>query len=316
LESSRLPNARVFLKSIPFLLTGLIAVGAAAWAQYASDYYILFFSQLFMYLILTVSWATFSGATGYISLSSAAFFGIGLYVTAILGEQLPLLVVILLGGFGALLFALIAGFASLRIRGIYFAIFTLGLSEALKHLVNWWETDIEHTVGRWPIAVNDRIGFYILLFILAMTVVGSHVFRGSKFGLALRSIGEEEEAADHVGINVNALKILTFAAGAFSMGAAGATIATQKGYIDSASAFDMFYSFMPALMALFGGIGTLLGWILGSVFFSIVTELLQTRFPYYYMLIFGVLVVLIILFFPSGLLGMAKKWRKTAESED
>jgi branched-chain amino acid transport system permease protein len=299
-------------KSFLFIVI-LLTIGVVTLPQYASDYYILFFNNLFMYLILTVSWATFSGMTGYISLASAAFFGIGMYVTAILGEKLPLPLIILIGGSGGLLFAFLAAFASLRIRGIYFAIFTLGLSESLKHLVNWWETNIEHTVGRWPIAVDHAISFYILLIIFAVTLIASSLIRKSKFGLALRSIGEEEEAADHIGINVNALKILTFAGGAFLMGATGATIATQKGYIDSGSAFDMFYSFMPALMALFGGIETMLGWVLGSVFFSIITELLQTRFPYYYMLIFGVVVVVVILFFPSGLFGVVEKWRKGGE---
>jgi len=304
---------KAFVRRYFIIVIFLVAMGAAALPRYAPDYYILFSSSLFMYLILTISWATFSGTTGYISLASAAFFGIGMYVTAILGEKLPFIFLILIGGFGGLLFALLAGFASLRIRGIYFAIFTLGLSEALKHLVNWWETTVEHTVGRWPISVDHMISYYILLMILAVTLAACRLVRNSKFGLALKSIGQEEEAAVHIGINVNALKILTFAAGAFLIGATGATIATQKGYIDSSSAFDMFYSFMPALMALFGGIGTISGWILGSVFFSIMMELLQTRFPYYYMLIFGGVVVAIILFFPSGLLGAVEKWRKGGE---
>jgi len=304
---------KAFSKRFFTIALFLAATGAATLPQYAPDYYILFFSSLFMYLISTISWATFSGTTGYISLASAAFFGIGMYITAILGEKLPFPLLILIGGFGGLLFALLAGFASLRIRGIYFAIFTLGLSEALKHLVNWWETTVEHTVGRWPISVDHMTSYYILLMILAVTLASCRLVRNSKFGLALKSIGQEEEAAVHIGINVNALKILTFAAGAFLIGATGATIATQKGYIDSSSAFDMFYSFMPALMALFGGIGTISGWILGSVFFSIMMELLQTRFPYYYMLIFGGAVVVIILFFPSGLLGAVEKWRKGGE---
>jgi branched-chain amino acid transport system permease protein len=301
---------RAVRKNVLLFLIVLVAIGVAILPQYGSAYHILFFSNLFMYLILTVSWATFSGATGYLSLASAAFLGIGMYIIAVLGEMLPFPLLIFIGGSGAFLFALLAGFASLRIRGIYFAIFTLGLSEALKHLVNWWETNIVLTFGRWPISVDSTIGFYILSILLAITLIASYTLRRSKFGLALRTIGEEEEAADHIGINVNSLKILTFAGGAFLMGAAGATIATQKGYIDSGSAFDMFYSFMPALMALFGGIGTMLGWVLGSVFFSVLAELLQTRFPYYHMLIFGGVVVVVMLFFPSGLLGVVEKWRK------
>jgi branched-chain amino acid transport system permease protein len=126
----------------------------------------------------------------------------------------------------------------------------------------------------------------------------------------LRSIGEYEEAAAHIGINVTVLKTITFAVSAFFMGAAGAIMATRWTYIDPAIAFNPLFSFMPVLMAIFGGVGQLYGPVLGAAIFALLEEVLITEFPYYYMLLFGIIMVAVILFLPSGLVGLIQKWRK------
>lgn len=277
---------------------------------YVPVYYVSLLVSIFKYTVLTVSWATFCGPTGYISLASAAFLGTGMYVTALIGEKVPLPLVVFFGGLASFLLALLVGLASLRIRGIFFAIFTLGLSEGLRHFINWWEISRVGRQGRWVISAPHTTIFYTMLMILVMTLLTSYLIRCSKFGLALRGIGEEEEAANHIGINVNALKVITFAITSFWIGATGAIIVTQWLYVDTATAFNVVYSFEPTLMALFGGIGEISGWILGSVVFTIITELLLTEFPYYYMLIFGIVIISVFLFFPSGLVGVLQKWRK------
>ena len=292
------------------LLLFLILILMAIMAGYLPTYYVFLLTSIFMYIVITVSWATFCGSTGYISLASAAFFGAGCYVTAILGNGLPLPLIIVLGGLASLFLAFLVGLSSLRIRGIFFAIFTLGLSECLRNLVDWLEITISGRIGRWIIAVDYITCFRVMLIILVMTLLTAYVMRHSKFGLALRSIGENEEAAAHVGINVNAVKIIAFAISSFWMGATGAIMVTQWSYVDAAIAFDILNSFMPALMALFGGIGTIFGWVLGAILFTIIAELLLTEFPYYYMLIFGVVIIGVILFLPSGLSGVVAKWRK------
>jgi len=276
---------------------------------YVPVYYVSLLLSIFKYTVLTVSWATFCGPTGYISLASAAFLGTGMYVTALIGEKVPLPLVVLFGGLASFLLALLVGLASLRIRGIFFAIFTLGLSEGLRHFINWWEISRVGRQGRWVISAPNTTIFYTMLIILVMTVLASYLIRRSKFGLALRGIGEEEEAANHIGINVNAVKAITFAVTSFWIGATGAIIVTQWSYVDTATAFDVSYSFTPTLMALFGGIGQIYGWVLGSVVFTIITELLLI-FPYYYMLIFGSIIISVFLFFPSGLVGVVQKWWK------
>jgi branched-chain amino acid transport system permease protein len=277
---------------------------------YVAVYYVSLLVSIFKYIVLTVSWATFCGPTGYISLASAAFLGTGMYVTALMGEKVPLPLVILFGGLASFLLALLVGLASLRIRGIFFAIFTLGLSEGLRHFINWWEISRVGRMGRWVISAPNITIFYTMLIILVMTLLTSYLIRRSKFGLALRSIGDEEEAAKHIGINVNAVKLIIFAITSFWMGATGAIIVTQWLYVDTPTAFNVFYSFEPTLMALFGGIGQIYGWVLGSVLFTIITELLLTEFPYYYMLIFGSVIISVFLFFPSGLVGVVQKWWK------
>ena len=159
----------------------------------------------------------------------------------------------------------------------------------------------------------DLIYLYMLgIFVLLM--ITAYVIKHSRYGLALMCIGQEEEAAEHMGVNVVAVKVIIFAVSAFFMGAAGSVMATKWTYIDSSIAFYMLYSFMPVLMALFGGMGQLYGPIIGSAIFSYLEELLITRFPEIYMLIFGVILVIAILYLPDGLVGLIQKlWKRFSE---
>ena len=101
-----------------------------------------------------------------------------------------------------------------------------------------------------------------------------------------------------------------FAVSAFFMGATGATMSMRWTYIDPTLAFSIQYSFMPVLMAIFGGMGHLYAPITGATIFSLLEEFLTTKFPYYYMLLFGLTMLVVILFMPHGLEGMIEKWRK------
>jgi branched-chain amino acid transport system permease protein len=293
------------LTKVSRLLPVLILIIFFAFApRYARPYTIISLSNIFMYVILTVSWALFSAPTHYISLASAAFFGLGIYAAAILGQKLPLPLVIFSGGFISFLLALLVGLSSLRLRGMYFTIFTFGLSELIRHSIQWWEVNETGTVGRWVIQVDPKVVYFAMLSIVLLTLAVAYFLNRSKFGLAIRGIGESEEAADHIGINVNALKIVIFAVGTFFMGAAGATMATRWTYIDPSIAFNPLYSFMPVLMAIFGGMGQIFGQALGATFLTLLSDMLLTKFPYYYMLLYGVILIIVILFLPNGLVGL------------
>jgi len=159
--------------------------------------------------------------------------------------------------------------------------------------------------------VDNDVIFYVMLAIFILLMLTTYFIRRSKFGLAMRGIGENEEAAAHIGINVTMVKVITFAISAFFMGAAGAVWATKLTYIDPYVAFNPLFSFMPVLMAIFGGMGQIYGPVIGAAIFSYLQETLQTEFPYYYMLLFGIVLVAAILYLPNGLIGLIQKlWRR------
>jgi len=273
-------------------------------------YNVVLLTAILMYIVLTVSWVMFSGPTGYISLAPAAFFGVGIYTAAILGKALPLLLVVAAGGLISFILALIVGTITLRLRGIYFAIFTFGLVVLLKELLLFWEIEVTGTRGRFVVLETNETIFYVMLGIFVVLMLTAYFIRRSKYGLALQSIGENEEAAAHIGVNVTLVKIITFAISAIFIGAAGAIMATRWTYVDPYVAFSPLFSFLPVLMAIFGGMGQLYGPVIGAAIFAYTEELLLTKFPYYYMLTFGIILIIVILYLPEGLVGLIQKWRK------
>lgn len=274
---------------------------------YAKPYHVILLTNILMYITLTISWVIFSGPTHYISLASAAFFGIGIYISALLGKSLPLFAVIISGGLASFLLAIFIGLLTLRLRGMYFIIFTFSVSELIRHFLLWWETNIKGTVGRWVVMVSHNTVFYVILIIFMITILTDYLIRRSRLGLALKCIGEQEEAAIHIGINSTLIKTFTFAISALFIGSTGAIMATRWTYIDPRIAFDPNISFMPALMAIFGGTLKIYGPILGAALFAFLEEILTTKFPYYYMLFFGLILIIVILYLPNGLLGLVQK---------
>jgi branched-chain amino acid transport system permease protein len=277
---------------------------------FKSVYITVLFITIMSYVILTVAWALFSGPTGYISLAPAAFFGIGMYTAAVLGKELPFYLVIVLAALICFVFASMVGSITLRLRGIYFTIFTFGLVFLIQQVLTWWEIKFTHTRGRFVVVVDNNVIYYYMLAILVLLVLLAFFIARSKWGRALRSIGQNEEASAHSGVNTTLLKIITFGLSALFMGAAGSVLATRLTYIDPGSAFYINYSFFPVMMAIFGGMTNVYGQMAGAVVFAYLEEQLTTKFPYFYMLIFGVIMVVVITFLPDGLLGLVKRWRK------
>jgi len=306
MDITTISSKRPLLLGLFFLIFILLAF----LPLYGSAYTVILLTAIVMYIVLTVSWVIFSGPTGYISLAPAAFFGVGIYTSAVLGKAMSLPIVIGIGALASFCLALLVGALTLRLRGIYFSMFTFGLVVLIQQLLLWWEVNKTHTRGRFVIVVDNTTIYYVMLTIFVILLLTAYFIRRSKYGLALQSIGEDEEAAAHTGINVTALKIITFAISALFMGAAGAIMATRWTYIDPYIAFNPLFSFMPVLMAILGGMGQFYGPILGAAIFAYLEELLITRFPYHYMLIFGIILVVAILYLPGGLVGLIQKWRK------
>ena len=293
------------------VVTGIILVMLSTLPVYASGYTPILFTTIYMYIILSVSWALFSGPTGYMSLATAAFFGVGIYTASLLGEILPLPVFIVAGGLASAVVALLVGALTLRLRGIYFAIFTFGLVMLIAQLLLFFELHVVGTRGRFVIVIDYTTIYYAMLIIFVLLMCTVFLFRRSRWGLALQTIGENEEAAAHIGINVTVVKLLVFALSAFFIGMAGATIATRWTYIDPIIAFDPDISFLPVLMAIFGGMTRSYGPIIGAAIFSYLQEILITKFAELYMLIFGIILVISILYLPTGIVGLIQRlWRK------
>jgi branched-chain amino acid transport system permease protein len=284
--------------------------------EYGWDYGVTLFSNFLVYVIISVSWTMFSGTTGYISLATSAFYGLGIYASALYypadGNTLPLFVVVLIGGAASFVVAFLIGAITLRLKGIYFAMFTFGLVLLMKEVIYYYEIVISGTRGRIVGLESNEVVYYYLLGIFVVTMIIAYLLRRSKFGLALQSIGENEEAAAHTGINVTMVKILTFAVSAVFMGAVGVIMATKTTYVDPGTAFDPMMSFSPALMAIFGGMGNIWGPALGAVIFTYIKELLQTgSFQNYYRLIFGAILIATIMYMPNGIMGLIQNlWRR------
>jgi len=286
---------------------------------FTPPYLVISLITVLMYIILTLSWTMFSGPTNYISLATAALFGVGVYTSAVLNDFLPLVVVVLIGGLLSFLLALSIGLLTLRLKGVYFILFTFGITALIRNAVNWWETHFTHTVGRHLVSPGNDTVYTYMVIIYALTLTFIFLLQNSSYGMALQGIGDNEDAAEHIGIDVTRLKVIVFALSGIFMGMAGAVMATRWRYIDPNVAFNPLISFLPVLMAIFGGTWLLGGPILGAVIFTLLQQYLITEYPYLYMLLMGVILVLVILFMPGGLLTLVMKlyiqlvilWAKT-----
>jgi len=291
----------------------LILIWLATSPLYASSSNIRLLSTILMYIILAVSWAMFSGPTGYMSLAPAAFFGVGIYTAAFLYARgsplLPLPAVIVAACAISFVIALLVGLVTLRLKGIYFAIFSFGLIVLLGLIVQYWENQIIGRRGQHVVAESTETVFYVMLAILVATLLVAYFLRRSRWGMAMLSIGGNEEAAAHMGVNTTMVKVFTFAISATFMGAVGAIMATRWIYVDPSTAFNPMYSFMPVLMAVFGGMGQLYGPVLGAAVFAYLERMLRHEFPAYYMIVFGVILIIVVLFLPGGLVGLIPKLR-------
>ncbi len=260
-----------------------------------------------MFAILALSWTMFSGPTGFVSLATAGLFGVGVYVSAILRDFLPIEVLILIGGAVASLLALAIGMLTLRLKGVYFILFTFGVASLIRSSVAWWETNVNGTVGRHVSGASNEVIYLLLLIIFAVALVGGFLLRHSSPGLALQAIGENQEAAEHIGVNITKLKVLTFAASSALMGMTGAVMATRFRYVDPSIAFNPLFSFLPVVMAILGGLSRLYGPLIGVTILVVLQEFLIREYPYVYLLIFGLTLVAVVLWLPGGLVELTQR---------
>jgi branched-chain amino acid transport system permease protein len=294
-----------------YFLGMLVLLTAPRWG---SAYLVGFCVELLSYMALVTAWTMFSGPTRYFSLATAAFFGIGTYVTVYLGGRIPVLACVAVAAALAYLVASMVGLATLRLSGLYFVMFTFGLSEFLRQFVLWFEGRLFRKVGRIvSVPFSDLDLYYALWGITAVLLLSAFLLRRSRLGYALRAIGEDELAAAHAGVNVSRVKIGVFAATASAMAVVGAILAPRWAYVLPDMAFDPTRSFQVVLMAMLGGIRHSYGPLLGTIPLLLLYEWLYARYPYPFMFVLGLLLAVLVLYAPGGVSGMMEGILQRAE---
>ena len=196
---------------------------------------------MMMYVALCTSWALFSGPTHYISLATGAFFGIGGYLvaTGMSDFKMSFWLMAAVSPVVATVLAALIGFATLRLSGVYFVIFTLGLAEMIRNLVSWIQNNFLGSRGLYVLTDFDEADIYWMLLVIASAayLLGWIVTR-SRLGFALRIIGNDETVARHVGINTAWSKVVLFMTTGFFAALVGAVIAPRYAYIEPNQVFS------------------------------------------------------------------------------
>jgi branched-chain amino acid transport system permease protein len=281
--------------------------------NYASSYVVQLFISIYANVALATAWAFFSGTTRYISLATAAFFGVGIYTLAILHESIPVPLAVALAAVGGFLVALLVGLSTLRLRGVYFVVFTFGLTELMHQVINWWAIK-NRAVTRYIFTDATRFEIYeTLLAVTLFAVAVSWYVSRTRLGYALRAIGEDETVARHTGIDTTGVKILCFAGSAAVMALVGALLALQYPYIDASIAFNSTWSFEVLIAALLGGPGRPWGPALGAVPLVLLKD--QLAGSLYFTVALGLCFVVIVYFIPGGIAPLLERWYRGFDSK-
>jgi branched-chain amino acid transport system permease protein len=333
----------VALLALPFVA----AMGGQAWVR------ILNFAILYVFLALGLNIVV--GFAGLLDLGYIAFYAVGAYTWALLasphfGVHLPIWVILPIGAALACLAGVVLGSPTLKLRGDYLAIVTLGFGEIVRIFLNNLNAPFNVTNGPQGITLIDPVKFgdfsfsgttqilgvalsgpqkyYYLLVALAILIIIINLrLQHSRIGRAWQAIREDEIAAKAVGINTRDLKLLAFAMGASFGGIAGGIFSAMQGFV-SPESFSLIESIMILAMVVLGGMGHIPGVILGAVLLSVLPEVLryavgpvQTAVfgkvlidpESLRMLIFGLALVLVMRFKPAGLWPSPERKRELTE---
>ncbi|HZH53580.1 MAG TPA: branched-chain amino acid ABC transporter permease [Microvirga sp.] len=294
--------------AIPVILVAGAMLAIALVPFLGSSYHLAVAIGLLSHLVLATAWALFSGTTRYVSLATVAFFGIGAYAVAVLGEVLPWPLVLLTATAIGIAVAALVGLSTLRLSGIYFVIFSFGLAELIRQLITWFEVNVSQSMGRYVfIDITQESIFWHLFALAALVFLVSWLIQRSRLGLALRVIGEDETVARHCGIDTTRAKLLLFAISAAFMALTGAIMAPRWTYLDPTIAFNPVVSFQVLIMALLGGAHRLWGPLLGVIPLTILFEVLGANFPNYFSILLGLVFMVIVYGVPNGVAGLIER---------
>jgi len=295
-----------FLKPVSIVL--LIIVLACLPLVIEKDSVMTLLILVLLYVILATSWNILGGYTGQTSLGHAAFFGLGSLATRLLWiKGFPILPSIMAGGLLAVVFSLIIGAPAFRLKGVYFAIGTLALAEILNVTVG----NVFPEISSLPVAELTTYQLtprYYAILAMAVIVIGlSYLLVNSRLGLGMMAVREEEDAAESLGISALRHKLIALAVSAFFTGLAGGAFAYYHVGYYYQYPFSPSWSLDMLTMVYIGGQGTILGPIIGAVFFVTLRQYLVLNVGEYHLIIFGVLFILVVLFLPGGIVSIWSK---------
>ncbi len=289
------------------------AVALPFWAGRAHPYYLQLALNILIFAVLALSWDLLA-RTGQLSLAHAAFFGLGAYASALLVTlaQLPVALGIAAGGLVAAIAATALGVLTLRLRGIYFAIATLAFSETLRVIAK----QVRFTGGSSGLIVPPLLGgsllaqYLVILAILVAAVAVSWGINRSRWYFAFTAIRTNEEVAGAMGVDVVRFKVVAFAISAAFAGLAGAFYAHVFLFINPFEAFSIATSVGALVAPIFGGLYSTVGPLVGAAVLRVGEEILRTKFRSGYLIIYGLILAIVILYLPRGLVGLWASMRR------
>ncbi|MEG6522131.1 branched-chain amino acid ABC transporter permease [Desulfotomaculum sp. 1211_IL3151] len=265
-----------------------------------NPYYELNLILIGINIILAVSLNLINGFNGQFSLGHAGFMAIGAYGAAIitLKAQLPLPAALLFGAVLAAIFGILVGLPTLRLRGDYLAIATLGFGEIIRGLI----VNIDYIGGAYGLSgIPKTVSWTWIFWLTVLTVVIITNFINSTHGRATISIRENEIAAEAMGINTTKYKVMAFTIGSFFAGLAGGLHA-HFFYTIQPNTFNFLKSFDILVMVVLGGQGSITGSIIAAIVLTIISASLQS-FAEVRLVIYALLLIIIMIFRPQGLMG-------------
>ena len=298
-------------------------------------------AMLAFYCALGQAFNIFLGMTGYVDFGYVAFLGVGTYgmalgITRFASLEWLGIGIIIIGFFLALVMATLlsmaVGAVALRLRGAYFAIATIGVNEGFRYLIEgariWngsegiiFMADMNRIFGRELASALSTFWADVIVFIIAILAAFVTIYyMRSKIGYALTALREDEDAAKVMGINVTKYKIIAFITSAGFAGLIGASSwAIKTPYVFPPEVFEIRYTVEAIIIVLMGGAGTLLGPVVGGLIYGLFKYWLTVIFPGFQLLIFAVIIIITIVAFPEGIIGIIKKvsydtkWKKFIE---
>ncbi|CAM3516871.1 branched-chain amino acid ABC transporter permease [Hydrogenibacillus schlegelii] len=290
-------------KRLALLFIGIVALYAVVQAGLSAGWIGRFYENMLMNIginiMLAASLHLIIGVTGQFSIGHAGFLAVGAYTSAVLTTKLdqPFFLAILAAGVVAALFGLLVGAPTLRLRGDYLAIATLGFGEIVRITLY----NIDYVGGAAGMQVKHLTNWTVLYGAVVVMLVVIANLTNSAHGRAMLAVREDEVAAEAMGVPTTYYKVLAFAVGAFFAGIAGAMYAHQF-YIIQPVAFSFLKSFEILVFVVLGGLGSLSGAVLAATLLSVVNIYLQA-FPETRMILYSLVLILVMLYRPQGLMG-------------